>query len=216
MGDIQQASLLGNFKLQSSIPNFERDRIASKEEMRLIINSPEIIDYGHICFCLEDGKYYKYTYDPTGQYSNNICDDITGYFKELNLNEITVKTEEASYAEVSDIINGLKQCSVQYAYLNIYHRLVDDNDKYEDIDYNLVSVPNSSWNNYGINNLINNYTRLKFKSCKIGDITYDNPEDKFSITKPETLDVTISYSPIISDTTSTSYMVEAGYTTVVE
>ena len=58
------ATLIGNLVLNQPIPNFSRDVIQSFDEMRQISGNDEAktyINYGHICLCLEDFKYYVYT-----------------------------------------------------------------------------------------------------------------------------------------------------------
>lgn len=61
-----------SFSLKSKAPNFERDSFLTKKAMREI--SPGYVDEGHISYCLETGKHYKFsTYHNFSQ--------ETGYFK---------------------------------------------------------------------------------------------------------------------------------------
>lgn len=68
-----------SIRLNSTAPNFERDRIDTLYELR---NARlKAYDVGHIVYCVEDGQHYKFMGD--GGRFGVALDDITGYFRVL-------------------------------------------------------------------------------------------------------------------------------------
>ena len=61
-----------NFEFISQEPNFQRDSYETLEAMK----NTELIDDGHLAFCKEDKKTYKFL-------SSNEYSDTLGYWREL-------------------------------------------------------------------------------------------------------------------------------------
>lgn len=74
-------SIVTNFKFKSNAPNFERDQVKTKEELK--IAGLKDYDRGHIVFCLEDDKHYSFATNKNKYSGNLIWSDETGYFTEL-------------------------------------------------------------------------------------------------------------------------------------
>lgn len=51
--------LAAPFELNSSDPNFTRDRFNTREEMNAV--TPAVMDEGHVSYCVEDRRHYEYT-----------------------------------------------------------------------------------------------------------------------------------------------------------
>ena len=69
-----------SFILNSSEPNFTRDRYSTLSEMAMV--QPGSIDVGHISFCAETNKHYVYLESNPNNYSAS-----TGGFRELELHD---------------------------------------------------------------------------------------------------------------------------------
>lgn len=73
--------LSNNFSYIGDKPNFDRDTISTKEDMLNVIPQSKEYDYGHIVFCEEDGKHYKFIYNYINPPSDEKKDDETGWFE---------------------------------------------------------------------------------------------------------------------------------------
>ena len=75
-------TLISNFSYNGKQPNFERDRVATVSELLAVDPLQQKYDYGHIVFCVEDGKHYRfmYNYDAPDDANYNTT---TGWFQEL-------------------------------------------------------------------------------------------------------------------------------------
>lgn len=79
-------SIGDNFSYQGKKPNFDRDQFSTLAEMKAF---PETsIDEGHVSFCAENGKHYKYK-------SGNTVDPVTGKWREF----ATVDTALSDFSE---------------------------------------------------------------------------------------------------------------------
>lgn len=56
-----------NFKYEGQSPNFERDQFKTRADM--LAYSPNFLDEGHISYCLEDKKYYKFNGESWEEFS---------------------------------------------------------------------------------------------------------------------------------------------------
>ena len=63
-----------NFNYRGKKPNFDRDSFDTLQSMKSYLDNN--IDEGHISYCIETDKYYKYN-------SNNDIDSTTGKFREF-------------------------------------------------------------------------------------------------------------------------------------
>lgn len=83
--------------------NFERDAVKDVAALLAVDPANEEYDYGHIVFCEENGKHYKFNYD----YDNpavNSKNDITGWFAEFPTGGGTSNVE-ISYDEAREALN---------------------------------------------------------------------------------------------------------------
>jgi hypothetical protein len=76
-------SILTNFSYSGAHPNFARDKVAKLEDLAAVNPSDKHYDYGHIVFCEEDGKHYKYIYDYNNPPSDAERNETTGWFSLL-------------------------------------------------------------------------------------------------------------------------------------
>ena len=193
------ATLIGNLVLNQPIPNFSRDVIQSFDEMRQISGNDEAktyINYGHICLCLEDFKYYVYTYNAEDQIP--YYDENTGYFKLLNIHEVDIELQQAEPDHVSKILQNLQNNDIYYKILIIY-RLVDSDSNKE------IAILNQYLYTYyqsDIENSILNLENLKINYINYNFSNYHQVIDgnEMSITNPS-----IDFSDLSSDKTNTFY-----------
>ena len=91
----------------STEPNFRRDRVKTLEELRNV--KLKHYDVGHIVFCEEDGKHYKFwgenvEYDEKCGYFGSLCDVITddeidNILKELDVTPVGPLSDSDIYTE---------------------------------------------------------------------------------------------------------------------
>ena len=79
-------TLISNFSYNGKQPNFERDRVATVSDLLAVDPTNQKYDYGHIVFCKEDGKHYRFMYNYDSQ-NNTGYSDETGWFKEFATGE---------------------------------------------------------------------------------------------------------------------------------
>lgn len=92
------ATVIGdNFRLKSLKPNFERDQYQTLAAMAAVKDSQ--LDDGHIAFCVETGKTYRYL-------KANEVDATTGRWRVFGEAEIDT-SEFATIKYVSNIVNNM-------------------------------------------------------------------------------------------------------------
>lgn len=87
-----------NFTFQGEQPNFERDRFATKADMKAF---PETsIDDGHLSYCVEDGNTYQFK-------SSNSVDTVTGKWRvfKTDVDLSTYATIDSVDAKLSNKVN---------------------------------------------------------------------------------------------------------------
>lgn len=123
-----------NFNYQGKKPNFDRDSFNSVADMKAYPDTS--IDDGHISYCKEVDKYYKYK-------STNDIDDETGKWREFklgsndyiidyiteengiiteeqyNLLEEAINTNKNIYLTIGDTINYIITTAIGLDYINI-------------------------------------------------------------------------------------------------
>lgn len=75
-------TILSNLSYNGKNPNFERDRVATLEALLYVNPANQEYDYGHIVFCEEDGKHYRFMHKYGAPDEANY-NDTTGWFKEF-------------------------------------------------------------------------------------------------------------------------------------
>lgn len=69
-----------NISYNNNRPNFERDSVKTIAQLLAVNPADKGYDYGHIVFCEEDGKHYKFNYDYNNPPANDEKDAVTGWF----------------------------------------------------------------------------------------------------------------------------------------
>ena len=106
-------TLIDNFSLYGDKPNFARDRVENTDEMLNFDVTTKKYDYGHIVFCVANGKHYRFMYNYNAPPSESEKDADTGWFKEFVTGEgggggvvVRVVTEE-QYAAIENKNDGV-------------------------------------------------------------------------------------------------------------
>lgn len=74
------ATKLGdNFRYNSTQPNFERDKFTTIDDMKEVI----VMDRGHLSFCEETGKTYRFKGQTTYDNTEITPDPTLGYWEEF-------------------------------------------------------------------------------------------------------------------------------------
>ncbi len=85
-----------NFSYGGKKPNFERDQFTTLAEM--LAYSPEFLDEGHISYCKEDGKHYKWTGTEWEEFTSKLSG--TAISGKLNLADLaSVKAAQSGLQE---------------------------------------------------------------------------------------------------------------------
>lgn len=69
-----------NISYNNNKPNFERDSVKTIAQLLAVNPSDKGYDYGHIVFCEEDGRHYKFNYDYDNPPKESEKDCVTGWF----------------------------------------------------------------------------------------------------------------------------------------
>ena len=69
-----------NISYNNNRPNFERDSVKTIAQLLAVNPAEKGYDYGHIVFCEEDGKHYKFNYDYENPPKESEKDSVTGWF----------------------------------------------------------------------------------------------------------------------------------------
>lgn len=82
-----------NLSYVGNRPNVERDVVASLSQLLAEEPAKQRYPYGHIVFCEEDGKHYKFNYNYADPSSNGEKSETTGWFVVLTQGGATVETQ---------------------------------------------------------------------------------------------------------------------------
>ena len=69
-----------NISYNNNRPNFERDSVKTIAQLLAVNPAEKGYDYGHIVFCEEDGKHYKFNYDYENPPKESEKGSVTGWF----------------------------------------------------------------------------------------------------------------------------------------
>ena len=71
-------SIVTNFKFKSNAPNFERDQVKKKSDLK----KAGFTDYdmGHIVYCMQDNKHYTFATNKNKSTGELIWNEETGWF----------------------------------------------------------------------------------------------------------------------------------------
>lgn len=105
-------TLISNFSYYGKNPNFERDTVATKADLRAVIPTEQNkYDYGHIVFCKEDGRHYKFMYNYATPPKDSEKDAVTGWFKEF----VTEGGSSDANVAAVDVGETVDDVAVEYA-----------------------------------------------------------------------------------------------------
>lgn len=99
-------TLITNFSYKGKQPNFERDRVATVEDLKAVKPENQEYDYGHIVFCKGDGKHYRfmYNYDEPDEANYN---NTTGWFQEHATGIIVRAVTQSEYDALANKNDGI-------------------------------------------------------------------------------------------------------------
>lgn len=69
-----------NISYKNNKPNFERDAVKNLAALLAVDPTNKEYDYGHIVFCEEDGKHYRFNYNYNTPPADSEKDAVTGWF----------------------------------------------------------------------------------------------------------------------------------------
>lgn len=81
--EIMAYNYMENISYRGDKANFERDTVKTIAELLAVDPADKIYDFGHIVFCEEDGKHYKYIYDYSNPPATEKKSVQTGWFSEF-------------------------------------------------------------------------------------------------------------------------------------
>ncbi|MBQ8450007.1 MAG: hypothetical protein IJY64_03710, partial [Bacteroidaceae bacterium] len=93
-----------NISYNNNRPNFERDSVKTIAQLLAINPADKGYDYGHIVFCEEDGRHYKFNYDYDNPPANDEKDVVTGWFVPSDGTRKAVRNSEGSVLSKGYII----------------------------------------------------------------------------------------------------------------
>ena len=93
-----------NISYNNNRPNFERDSVKTIAQLLAINPADKGYDYGHIVFCEEDGRHYKFNYDYDNPPANDEKDAVTGWFVPSDGTRKAVRNSEGSVLSKGYII----------------------------------------------------------------------------------------------------------------
>ena len=93
-----------NISYNNNRPNFERDSVKTVAQLLAVNPADKGYDYGHIVFCEEDGRHYKFNYDYNNPPANSEKDAVTGWFIPSDGTRKAVKNSDGSILSKGYII----------------------------------------------------------------------------------------------------------------
>ena len=93
-----------NISYNNNRPNFERDSVKTVAQLLAVNPADKGYDYGHIVFCEEDGRHYKFNYDYDNPPANSEKDAVTGWFIPSDGTRKAVKKSDGSILSKGYII----------------------------------------------------------------------------------------------------------------
>ncbi len=88
-----------NISYKNNKPNFERDTVKNIAALLAVDPANKEYDYGHIVFCEEDGRHYRYNYDYTNPPADTQKSAATGWFTLL---EATPEDDSVTATKIKD------------------------------------------------------------------------------------------------------------------
>lgn len=116
-----------NISYNNNRPNFERDSVKTIAQLLAVNPADKGYDYGHIVFCEEDGRHYKFNYDYDNPPANDEKDSVTGWFVPSDGTRKALKNSTGDVLSKGYIILNCKRDFVS--------QLNDDETIYEIRDY---------------------------------------------------------------------------------
>lgn len=93
-----------NISYNNNRPNFERDSVKTVAQLLAVNPADKGYDYGHIVFCEEDGRHYKFNYDYDNPPANDEKDAVTGWFVPSDGTRKAVRNSDGSVLSKGYII----------------------------------------------------------------------------------------------------------------
>lgn len=160
--------LTDNFKFRSSLPNFERDRVNTLNDLKSVEDGT--LDIGHIVYVISEGIHYIYKgygIDPEPLIPDNILDisdlreDIIDIAANVSDNTLNIEDHKSRIEELENNSNNYKDEVLSeakdYTDAQVDSKLEDYYTKTEsDIKYATVSELNRLSNSYNPNNDLDN------------------------------------------------------------
>ncbi len=113
-----------NINYNNDKPNFVRDTVKTLAALLAVDPAARGYDYGHIVFCEEDGRHYKFNYDYSNPPADSEKDAVTGWFVLLQ-----AETDLSDYYNKSEVDN--KIASVD---LSDYYNKTEVNNKFDYVE----------------------------------------------------------------------------------
>ena len=116
-----------NISYNNNRPNFERDSVKTVAQLLAVNPTEKGYDYGHIVFCEEDGKHYKFNYNYENPPKESEKDSVTGWFVPSDGTRKALKNSDGDVLSKGYIIlNNIR---------DFVSQLNDDDSIYEIRDY---------------------------------------------------------------------------------
>ena len=127
-----------NISYNNNRPNFERDSVKTIAQLLAVNPAEKGYDYGHIVFCEEDGKHYKFNYDYENPPKESEKDSITGWFVPSDGTRKALKNSDGNVLSKGYIILNSKRDFVsQLNYDDIIYEIRD----YFDLNGETITLP---------------------------------------------------------------------------
>lgn len=100
-------TILSNFSYNGKNPNFDRDRVATVADLKAVKPENQEYDYGHIVFCIANGKHYRFMYNYNNPPNESEEDAVTGWFKELQVGLVVQAVTQSEYDALANKNDGI-------------------------------------------------------------------------------------------------------------
>ena len=130
-----------NISYNNNRPNFERDSVKTIAQLLAVNPAEKGYDYGHIVFCEEDGKHYKFNYDYENPPKESEKDSVTGWFVPSDGTRKALKNSTGDVLSKGYIILNSKRDFVSQ--INIDDSIYEIRD-YFDLEGEEVTLPANS------------------------------------------------------------------------